>query len=170
MLDQANKLHQVNDSFARFTYSKATVFDSQWDYLWHQPMQCMALSQCYGAIISLWSTSHGPRSRWQIEIGLGWLMHTTSLGWVHLISHQLQHLMLSHSLGFQSNSTVLFLRKTTNTLACTPHSQGVTNHMGGKAWFTKICPVQGHPQWWSCEDREILHAAGQEAQFRSSAW
>lgn len=32
MLDQANKLRQVNDSFVPFTYSKAAVFDSQWDY------------------------------------------------------------------------------------------------------------------------------------------
>jgi len=151
-------------------HNQTQAFDSQWDYLWHQLMQCMALSQCYSTIIGLWSTSHGPHSRWQIEIGLKWLMHATSLGWVHLISHQLQCLMLSHPLGFQSNSTVLFLQKTTNTLACTPHSWGVTNHMGGEVWFTKICPVQGHPQQWSCEDWEILHAAGWEAQFRSSAW
>src|SRR5271156_3469352 len=61
---------------------------------------------------------------------------------------RLQHLMLSHPLGFQSNSTVLFLRKTTNPLACTSSSRRVTNRMGGQARFTKICPLRGRPQRW----------------------
>ena len=170
MLDQANKLCQVNDSFAHFTYSKAMASDSQWDYLWHQLMQCMALSQHCSTIIGLWSTSHGLCSRWRIEIGLEWLMHVTSLGWVHLISHQLQCLMLSHPLGFQLNSTVLFLQKTTNTLVCTPCSWGVTNCMGGEAWFTKISIFTRPSLRASLYRAEILHAAGQEAQFHSSTW